>query len=200
MTQTHFDSIHIIDNFIDELSMNSVHAVLSHSEHCTSEPHPEHEARYRSFGFLEKSFNEISKYSPPSITLKHNDQYPIKPVFDPIMMNTHATIQNLWDRELFIETNYSILGYRVGDSLKAHHDAIYNMPTNSGHPKRDISAVLYLNDDYEGGELNFVNQKIKIKPKAGTIVLFPSTERFTHFASKVVSGIKFFVPSLWCFK
>jgi hypothetical protein len=200
MSQTHFDSIHIIDGFIDELSMVRVREILAYSDHLPSEAKPEHEDKYRTFGFSENAFNQITRYSPPSITLKQNDQYPIKLIFDPIMSKMHETIQSLWDREFFLETNYSILGYRIGESLKSHHDDIYNMPTNSGHPKRNISSVLYLNDDYEGGELNFVNQKIKIKPTAGTVVLFPSTERFTHFAAKVVSGIKFFVPSLWCFK
>ena len=63
-----------------------------------------------------------------------------------------------------------------------------------------MSAVLYLNDDYSGGELSFVKQKIKIKPKAGSVVVFPSTEKFTHYVNKVTSGMKFFVPSLWCFQ
>lgn len=200
MNETHFGSVHVIDGFIDEEIMVNVNEILAYSERVYSGAEQDGQDSYRTFGASENAFNQITRYSPPSISLKQNEQYPIKQIFDPLMNKMHKTIQDLWDRETFIETNYSILGYRVGESLKSHHDDIYNMPTNSGYPKRNISSVLYLNDDYEGGELNFINQKIKIKPNAGTVVLFPSTERFTHFASKVVSGVKFFVPSLWCFK
>lgn len=42
------------------------------------------------------------------------------------------------------------------------------------------AALLYLNDDYEGGELDFSNLGFAIKPPAGSILTFPSTERWTH--------------------
>lgn len=42
------------------------------------------------------------------------------------------------------------------------------------------AALLYLNDDYEGGELDFSNLGFAIKPPAGSILTFPSTEKWTH--------------------
>lgn len=60
-----------------------------------------------------------------------------------------------------------------------------------------MSGVLYLNDDVEGGELFFTEQKIKIKPKAGSIVVFPSVEPFYHQSLPVIKGQKYMSPVFW---
>jgi hypothetical protein len=49
-----------------------------------------------------------------------------------------------------------------------------------------ISFSLYLNDDFEGGELEFKNLPIKIKPKAGMLVGIPGGEEYTHRVNKVL--------------
>lgn len=36
------------------------------------------------------------------------------------------------------------------------------------------SSVIYPNDNYLGGELNFIDLKIKTKPIAGSVIIFPS--------------------------
>jgi predicted 2-oxoglutarate/Fe(II)-dependent dioxygenase YbiX len=60
-----------------------------------------------------------------------------------------------------------------------------------------MSAVLYLNDDYEGGELNFKDQNITIKPEAGSIVIFPSVAPFYHESKEIISGNKYMCPAFW---
>jgi predicted 2-oxoglutarate/Fe(II)-dependent dioxygenase YbiX len=54
-----------------------------------------------------------------------------------------------------------------------------------------VSSVMYLNDDYEGGELWFPNFDLKIKPDYGDIILFPSTYIYAHAALPVISGTKY---------
>ena len=44
---------------------------------------------------------------------------------------------------------------------------------------RVLSWILYLNDVEDGGETEFLFQKTRVKPKAGTFVLWPAY--FTHF-------------------
>lgn len=38
----------------------------------------------------------------------------------------------------------------------------------------DVSAYLFMTDDYEGGEFNFTELGISIKPKAGSMIVFES--------------------------
>ena len=85
----------------------------------------------------------------------------------------------------------SISKYSTGKSMGPHVDD-YN---NGDDP--NISVVLYLTDNYEGGEINFPNQNITIKPEAGSIVIFPSVEPYYHQSLPVVSGIKYMSPGFW---
>ena len=56
---------------------------------------------------------------------------------------------------------------------------------------------MYLNDDYTGGELNFKDQGIKIKPSAGSIAVFPSRSPYFHESLPVLSGEKYMTPGFW---
>lgn len=53
---------------------------------------------------------------------------------------------------------------------------------------RDISLLIYLRDDFEGGELHFKRLNYSLKPKAGMLVWFPSDVRFEHMAKPVTHG------------
>ena len=48
------------------------------------------------------------------------------------------------------------------------------------------SFSLYLNDDFEGGELEFGNLPIKVKPKAGMLAVIPGGEKYRHRVNKVL--------------
>jgi predicted 2-oxoglutarate/Fe(II)-dependent dioxygenase YbiX len=80
--------------------------------------------------------------------------------------------------------DYDLLKYKEGQEYKAHCDDGQGM-------NRVISSILYLNDDYEGGELEFVHMGIKIKPQAGMLILFPSSFPYTHIAHPVTGGKKY---------
>lgn len=57
-----------------------------------------------------------------------------------------------------------------------------------------ISIVVYLNDEYEGGEIYFPRMDgLSIKPKAGDIVVFPSTYIYEHASQDMISGTKYAV-------
>lgn len=56
-----------------------------------------------------------------------------------------------------------------------------------------VSVVVYLNDDYEGGELYFPRFNLKYKPKAGDIAVFPSTFIYEHASEDMISGTKYSV-------
>ena len=80
--------------------------------------------------------------------------------------------------------SYNLLRYQTGEEYKAHYD---------GHSRmnRAISPILYLNDDYEGGEIEFVHFGLKVKPKAGSLFIFPSTYPYSHIAHPVTDGTKY---------
>jgi len=48
------------------------------------------------------------------------------------------------------------------------------------------SFSLYLNDDFDGGELEFGNVPIKMKPKAGMLAVIPGGDKYKHRVNKVL--------------
>jgi hypothetical protein len=88
---------------------------------------------------------------------------------------------------------FNIKKYSPGADMGPHIDS--DDPTDIKHPV--ISGVMYLNDNYEGGEIHFPNQNVTIKPKAGSIIIFPSTDPYVHHPKKINSGNKYMVPLFW---
>lgn len=44
----------------------------------------------------------------------------------------------------------------------------------------DFAVIYYINDDYEGGEINFPWHELKVKPKANSFITFPSNQHYLH--------------------
>jgi len=79
----------------------------------------------------------------------------------------------------------SMLEYLANDGFyKPHCDFGPETP-------RSLSAILYLNDVEEGGETYFDQIDVSVLPKAGRLVLFPSTFPYTHEARSSISGNKY---------
>jgi len=61
----------------------------------------------------------------------------------------------------------------------------------------NLSGVIYLNDNYRGGELHFTVLNHTHIPKAGSLIIFPSN--YVHEIKEVVSGYRYALP-VWATK
>ena len=61
-------------------------------------------------------------------------------------------------------------------------------------PQRDYTALVYLNDNFTGGELVFPDRDVVIIPKPGLLVGFPSHHKFVHAVPNVLSGKRYSLP------
>jgi hypothetical protein len=79
-------------------------------------------------------------------------------------------------------------------TMQYHTDHITSQKDMPGE-KFYITCTMYINDDYDGGDIEFyVNGNlVNHKPKAGDIVVFPSTEPYFHGVKTIYNGQKFFV-------
>jgi hypothetical protein len=59
----------------------------------------------------------------------------------------------------------------------------------SGH----MAMLIYLNDDYENGDLYFTNQDYHFKPKRGTLVTFPGSLHYVHGVTPITEGMRYTV-------
>ena len=81
---------------------------------------------------------------------------------------------------------------RIGRYQEGGH---YSTHADSSDGKRILSGVIYLNSDYEGGEIYFPNQNIELKPEAGMLLLFPSNFLFIHGSKPITKGNKYICVS-----
>ena len=56
---------------------------------------------------------------------------------------------------------------------------------------RDLSTVLFLNDDFEGGDFVFPELKVRVRPEPGMLVCFPSTHEYLHGVEPVTKGTRY---------
>ena len=60
-------------------------------------------------------------------------------------------------------------------------------------PQRQYSTLLYLNSEFEGGDLCFPNLGIRIRPTRGLLIGFPSHHGFVHAVEPVRHGRRYSV-------
>jgi len=92
------------------------------------------------------------------------------------------------------------LGYWHIKKYRHPDDGYYAWHTDWGPMpewiQRQIAVQFYLNDVKEGGETEFYFQKLKIKPKKGTLVIWPVGYTHTHRGLPPISNDKYII-STW---
>ncbi len=92
----------------------------------------------------------------------------------------------------------SLMRYLEGGYYERHADSEnWDADTGTWHKviDRDLSMLIYLNDDFEGGALSFYNLNYQVRPRSGAAVLFPSGHRYLHQAESVTRGVRYAMVS-----
>ena len=63
------------------------------------------------------------------------------------------------------------------------------------HSHRVAACMMYLNDDFEGGETEFLYQSRRIIPKRGQFLIWPATYTHSHRGNPPLSGKKYIATS-----
>jgi hypothetical protein len=175
------DKIHIIKNIIDEKNLEQITLYLRNTP---------------------VSFDS-SGYSPFGVYLANGD--PTLPeLLGKYYDRLKKIIETSFNCRVHDEGVNSVIEMIAGDSMPVHvdHGSAQNksvgFKTGAGHPSRDISSVLYYNDDYEGGEIYFPKQDLLIKPEPGMFICFPAKDEFPHQVKEIKSGYRWCSSTFWC--
>lgn len=106
-------------------------------------------------------------------------------------------VEGPFDAGLTQDEGYAVLRYRSGGYYKRHIDYSSHSGPNHNPIIRAVTSLIYLNDDYEGGEVYFNRQEVKIKPTAGGIIFFPSIYTHPHTSMDIKSGTKYCIVTWW---
>ena len=96
----------------------------------------------------------------------------------------------------FFNGPFKDIGYAVQKTMSGEY---YHWHIDSGSHQfsdRQLVAIWYLNNvEGPGGETEFLNQEVKIKPEVGRLLMFPPTWQYYHAGLKPVSGKKYLLSS-----
>jgi len=132
---------------------------------------------------------------------RNTQTVPVEPVLlqlrDLITNVVNDIINPFYQFEIRGYEDPQLLRYGVGGMYEPHIDG-EGIWMNSDGSKvwrktvdRDISLVLYLNADFEGGEFVFPDLHMKLSPKAGLLLCFPSSHHYRHGVLPVTKGERF---------
>jgi hypothetical protein len=117
-----------------------------------------------------------------------------KRVAERILIQIRANDETL-DLETIILTAIGPGGHHPLHADNSKKDTAGNWVPNHT-PDRAFSTIVYLNDNFEGGEIVFPLQNTRIKPLEGLLVGFPSGSEFVHEVLSVTRGRRYTLP-MW---
>lgn len=102
------------------------------------------------------------------------------------------------DAPIFADT-LQLVRWNEGMHMVPHADRAN--PDGSTHPFpfRAFASIVYLNDDYDGGEVYFPALDALVKPQAGMLVAFTGGWRHEHGVLKIRHGTRFTMPAFYGF-
>jgi hypothetical protein len=88
------------------------------------------------------------------------------------------------------EQHLNVVKWVEGTYLDLHVDDLGYVTDNH------LPVLIYLNDDYEGGEIKFETYNLSLKPNVGDFIVFPGNLHYPHEVTKVLSGTRYTLP-IW---
>jgi hypothetical protein len=101
------------------------------------------------------------------------------------------------------KTNGYLIKYEKGQNIGPHSDSAIpydsdGNPINQFALFNTITAGLFLNDDFEGGNLRFRQWGITVRSKTLSVVMYPSSFAGCHEVEEIKSGIRYAYLQWFC--
>jgi len=147
----------------------------------------------------------ISFYeSYSSVLPQDNDEYVIEEDLSPTIFSeikqgiikAVASVHDL-DPKIICQIGYHTQKWEPGAYARKHSDNTDEHGHSGAFTRSRYAAFLYLNDDFEGGLLQFPDQNISIQPKVGMLAAFDGGFNNMHEVTLITKGIRYTIGSFW---
>lgn len=129
----------------------------------------------------------------PAPNSKSNIEVPYFNGDDGIFMRLHAVLPKTYKEHNTLQSFFGVSDEEISKinsyidpswpAMGWHHDG-----QDGEFTKMTGAFTIYINDDFDGGILEFKNKPYKIKPEPGMLVNVPIYEEFTHRVTRVTNG------------
>ena len=108
----------------------------------------------------------------------------------------HKAVEAAHERQLKSVSSHA-QKWQVGAFAPFHSDNTDMEGNASAWERSKLVCLLYVNDDYTGGELNFRDHDIMLKPKARQLVTFPGGIKNVHEVKIVEGTTRHTIGAFW---
>jgi predicted 2-oxoglutarate/Fe(II)-dependent dioxygenase YbiX len=180
--------VHILRGFLDPQSCRAWVAHLERQPRLDSGVYDEYRTQDRSVGTSLQKGRTSQKVDPGEL-------------MDALKFHCARAFQSaprLFGRQVEWFEMPKILRYGPSQHYGTHADNCHRRPEENFWTKkidRDISMLIYLNEEFRGGSLSFEKFAYDYQPRTGDLLLFPSDNRYKHGANPVTAGVRYAVVS-----
>jgi hypothetical protein len=107
-----------------------------------------------------------------------------------------ASVHDL-DPKIISQIGYHTQKWEPGAYARKHSDNTDEHGKSGAFTRSRYAAFLYLNDNFEGGLLQFPDQNLDIKPQVGMLAAFDGGFNNMHEVSLITSGVRYTLGSFW---
>lgn len=155
---------------------------------------------------LNEVFNNDFTIDDADLTEDENEQKYFAKIISSVF---YAVTKDYMSRIKSLPLDWTPMGiavcrYEVIDSpelgMAYHTDYVKSKEEAPGY-KFSLTCTMYLNDNYKGGEILFLDTKttqvVEYAPYPGDVIVFPSGEPYYHGVNKILEGEKYIVRLFW---
>jgi predicted 2-oxoglutarate/Fe(II)-dependent dioxygenase YbiX len=119
-----------------------------------------------------------------------------KAYIDQLRFRLQEVAEKVFNRKLR-NLSLSAQKWKTGSYANDHSDNSELDGTPNAWRENKLVTIIYLNDDYEGGELYFRDHDISIAPKLGSVITFDVGINNVHGVKRITSGERITVMCSW---
>jgi hypothetical protein len=119
-----------------------------------------------------------------------------KDYFGKLADRLHKVVEDAHERPVKSVSSHA-QKWQIGAFAPFHSDNTDMDGNPSAWEKSKLVCLLYINDDYEGGELDFRDHDISIKPVAGQLITFPGGFNNIHQVLPVRGSTRHTIGAFW---
>lgn len=116
--------------------------------------------------------------------------------FEHLRLKTKEAIEVGFDRKVKTNSQHA-QKWPTGSFARWHSDNSDLEGNLTAWRDNKYASILYLNDNYGGGELEFRDHDLSVKLEAGSLIVFPGGADNIHRVNEVTSGTRFTIVGFW---
>jgi hypothetical protein len=157
-------------------------------------------ARFLEFGLSTNVWDKYPTGSPWDGRIIHHGDMPesMQALIVEVLSSVKAAITKEFSlTEPIYPDDFTLVRWLTNDDHEPHADSVN--PDGQPHPFfwRKYTAVIYLNQDFQGGELYFPNQGVCLSPEPNSLAFFPGALEYLHGVKMITSGTRYTLASFW---